>query len=92
MLRSSLVISLLFAAASVSAQDSCSDAATERCKGAEKDVREPVENSGAVPPKSSLARSKYARPTAAPSGGGSEEVLPRGRASKWHSFLPGMFR
>jgi hypothetical protein len=25
-------------------------------------------------------------------GGGDEDVLPRLRAPKWHSFLPGMFR
>jgi hypothetical protein len=25
-------------------------------------------------------------------GGGDDDVLPRLRAPKWHSFLPGMFR
>ncbi len=92
MLRSSLVLSLLFATASACAQDSCTVTGGERCKGAASEAREPVEQSGAAPPRSSVARSKYAKPTAAPSGGGTEEVLPRGRASKWHSLLPGMFR
>jgi type IV secretory pathway TrbL component len=45
-------------------------------------------------------RSKYAgpsalAPSAARSGGGGDDddsPLPRSRGSKWHSFLPGMFR
>ncbi len=92
MLRSCLALSLLLASASAFAQDGRTGAATEGCQGAETQSREPVASSVAAPPRSSLARSKYAKPTATPSGGGSEDMLPRGRASKWHSFLPGMFR
>ena len=31
-------------------------------------------------------------PAASAGGGGEDDVLPRLRAPKWHSFLPGMFR
>jgi hypothetical protein len=53
-------------------------------------------------PKATAVRSKYAKPTAAAAalpapargggGGDSDNALPRSRGSKWHSFLPGMFR
>lgn len=92
MLRSSFALFLLFASVSALAQDDRKVTATAGCQVAETHVPEPVEDSGAAPPRSSLTRSKYAKPTAAPSGGGHEEVLPRARGSKWHSFLPGMFR
>ena len=43
----------------------------------------------AVPP---VARSTP-RPAATGGGGGeSDAVVPRARAGRWHSFLPGMFR
>ncbi len=31
-------------------------------------------------------------PAGSTGGGGDDDVLPRLRAPKWHSFLPGMFR
>lgn len=91
MLRSSLALFLICASASAMAQAG-RDVPADACQATETRVRAPLEDSGAAPPKSSLARSKYAKPTAAPSGGGGEDVLPRARGSKWHNFLPGMFR
>ncbi|HET6396899.1 MAG TPA: hypothetical protein VFF91_08685 [Pseudoxanthomonas sp.] len=41
----------------------------------------------AVPP---AARSTGRAP--AGNGGGDSDTVPRARANKWHSFLPGMFR
>lgn len=91
MLRSSLALILSCASASAMAQVG-RDVSADTCQAMEAQARAPVEDSGAAPPKSSLTRSKYAKPTAAPSGGGNDELFPRARGSKWHSFLPGMFR
>ena len=47
-------------------------------------------------PKASATRNKYAKPASASPGGGGggsdDDALQRVRGSKWHSFLPGMFR
>lgn len=91
MLRSSLALFLICASASAMAQGGRT-VTTDACQATETQVRAPVEDSGAAPPRSSLTRSKYARPTAAPSGGGGDDLLPRARGPKWHNFLPGMFR
>ena len=48
--------------------------------------------------RAAAVRNKYAAPAAvlspSPRGGGDDDEtpLPRSRGSKWHSFLPGMFR
>lgn len=48
--------------------------------------------------RATAVRNKYAAPAAvlspSPRGGGDDDEtpLPRSRGSKWHSFLPGMFR
>ena len=48
--------------------------------------------------RATAGRNKYAAPAAvlspSPRGGGDDDEtpLPRSRGSKWHSFLPGMFR
>ena len=41
------------------------------------------------------AACEYSRPSAATGGGGGNEaeaLAPRSRGTRWHSFLPGMFR
>jgi len=90
MLRLGLVLLLTCASAQAMAQNgrhptagSCQESALS--KGSS-------EPSTAPAPKASVARSKYAKPSAIPSGGGDDDVLPRARGNKWHSFLPGMFR
>lgn len=92
MLRLSLVLFLICASAQAMAQNgrdasegSCEEAALPTPSSSR---QAPV----AVPNKASVTRSKYAKPAAIPSGGGDDDVLPRARGNKWHSFLPGMFR
>lgn len=92
MLRLSLLLLLTCASAQVMAQNgrhatagSCQESALSRASSSE---QSPV----SVPNKASVTRSKYAKPAAVPSGGGDDDVLPRARGNKWHSFLPGMFR
>jgi hypothetical protein len=92
MLRIGLVLFLICASAQAMAQNGRNLAASGcPSEEAETKVRD-AEASNASPAKASAARTKYARPVAAPSGGGNDDVLPRARGSKWHSFLPGMFR
>lgn len=67
------------------------------CQETEAVARDDAAQAGAAHPKASATRNKYAKPaSASPSGGGGgggdEDALQRGRGSKWHSFLPGMFR
>ena len=101
MLRASFALLLICASATALAQSgrgvqanatSCQEIAD---KAAENPL--PVESR----PKATAVRNKYAKPTAAAAlpapargggGGDSDNALPRSRGSKWHSFLPGMFR
>ena len=48
----------------------------------------------AAPPANSAPSSNKpsVNPAGSTGGGGDDDVLPRLRAPKWHSFLPGMFR
>lgn len=91
MLRPSLALILICASVPAIARDG-REMAADACQVAQVPSRASVEESSAAPPKSAVTRSKYAKPAAAPSGGGGDEVLPRPRGSKWHSYLPGMFR
>lgn len=93
MLRSSLALLLICAGAPAFAQNSRAPV-DDACQSTETHVREATEAPAASMPRSSGARNKYGRKTATASGGGggSDEVLPRARGSKWHNFLPGMFR
>ncbi len=91
MLRSSLALILICSSACAMARDG-RDTASDACQATETQERASVEDSGTAAPRSSVVRTKYARPTAAPSGGGADDVVPRARGPKWHSFLPGMFR
>ncbi len=55
-------------------------------------VYSPTETERTAP----AARAPAVKPSASngtsTGGGGDDDVLPRLRAPKWHSFLPGMFR
>ena len=53
------------------------------------------ERSAQAAPPASIAPSAHksgVSPASSTGGGGDDDVLPRLRAPKWHSFLPGMFR
>ena len=95
MLRLSLALLLVCASAQAMAQNGRGGPGNPgACQETEAVARDDANDSGAVHPKASAARSKYARPasSAATGGGGSDDALPRARGAKWHSFLPGMFR
>ena len=93
MLRFSLAVLLVCASAQAMAQNGRTTAANaETCQDAETAAREDASHAGASDAKAG-ARGKYAKPAHSAAGsGGNEENLPRLRGSKWHSFLPGMFR
>jgi hypothetical protein len=71
-----------------------SDALTSTGRGG--CVYSPAESERTAPAAAPAARAPAAKPSAASGtssgGGGDDDVLPRLRAPKWHSFLPGMFR
>ena len=71
-----------------------SDALTTAGRGA--CVYSPSESERSAPASASAsAAPATVKPSAGSgtsTGGGDEDVLPRLRAPKWHSFLPGMFR
>lgn len=106
MLRASLTLLLLGASAAVFAQNGraiVSGNATTCQDIADRAVAERQTEAAPAPvdarrAKAAAVRNKYAAPaTALPSatrGGGDDDdaPLPRSRGSKWHSFLPGMFR
>ena len=106
MLRASLALMLLGASAAVLAQNGrgiANDAST-RCQDLnDRAVAERTADAFPAAPDARRARApavrnKYAAPAAvlspSPRGGGDDDEtpLPRSRGSKWHSFLPGMFR
>ena len=108
MLRASLALLLLVASAAVFAQNgrgiangtagTCQDVADRTV--AERPADAVPTASDARRARATAVRSKYGAPAAltTPStptrGGGDDDdtPLPRSRGSKWHSFLPGMFR
>jgi hypothetical protein len=94
MLRLGLTLFLICASAQAMAQNGRNAAAhAGACQETETMARDEAAQAGAAHPRASAARSKYAKPAASPSGGGGgDENMPRTRGSKWHSFLPGMFR
>jgi hypothetical protein len=59
-------------------------------------VYSPTETERTAPAAAPAARAPAVKPSASngtsTGGGGDDDVLPRLRAPKWHSFLPGMFR
>ncbi|MBA3930162.1 hypothetical protein J2X02_000968 [Pseudoxanthomonas japonensis] len=106
MLRASLALLLLAASAAVFAQNgrSIANGNTSPCQDvADRAVAErPGDAASSAPDarraRATAVRSKYGVPASlTPSttrGGGDDDdtPLPRNRGSKWHSFLPGMFR
>lgn len=106
MLRASLALMLLGASAAVLAQNGrgiANDTSTS-CQDLS-DRAVPERTADAIPAapdarraRATAVRNKYAAPAAvlspSPRGGGDDDEtpLPRSRGSKWHSFLPGMFR
>ena len=95
MLLLSLAVLLVCASSQVMAQNGRTTAAhSGACQDAEAVAREDAGHTTSTSDsKAAAARSKYAKPANSATGnGGTEENLPRLRGSKWHSFLPGMFR
>ena len=106
MLRASLALMLLGASAAVLAQNGrgiANDASTSCQDLNDRAVAERTADALPAAPdarraRATAVRNKYAAPAAvlypSPRGGGDDDEtpLPRSRGSKWHSFLPGMFR
>jgi hypothetical protein len=94
MLRISLALLLTCASAHALAQNGRNAAPNPgACQETEAVARDEAAQAGASHPKASATRNKYAKPASAASGGGGgDDSMPRARGSKWHSFLPGMFR
>ncbi len=106
MLRASLALMLLGASAAVLAQNGrgiANDASTSCQDLNDRAVAERTADALPAAPdarraRATAVRNKYAAPAAvlspSPRGGGGDDEtpLPRSRGSKWHSFLPGMFR
>jgi hypothetical protein len=106
MLRASLALMLLGASAAVLAQNGrgiANDASTSCQDLNDRAVAERTADTIPAAPdarraRATAVRNKYAAPAAvlspSPRGGGDDDEtpLPRSRGSKWHSFLPGMFR
>ena len=106
MLRASLALMLLGASAAVLAQNGrgiANDASTSCQDLIDRAVPERTADALPAAPdarraRATAVRNKYAAPAAvlspSPRGGGDDDEtpLPRSRGSKWHSFLPGMFR
>jgi hypothetical protein len=96
MLRLIIALLLVSASAHALALNNRADSVVPSCQATEAMGRdEPAQAAGAVHPKTAVpVRGKAAKPTINPgSGGGNDDdIQPRLRGSKWHSFLPGMFR
>lgn len=100
MLRVCLAVLLVCASAHAMAQNGRAGTANGgACQDTEMTARETSARDDAIQPgpnasRASAARTKYAKPAHAGGrgGGSSDDGLPRQRGSKWHSFLPGMFR
>ena len=106
MLLASLALMLLGASAAVLAQNGrgiANDASTSCQDLNDRAVAERTADALPAAPdarraRATAVRNKYAAPAAvlspSPRGGGDDDEtpLPRSRGSKWHSFLPGMFR
>ena len=106
MLRASLALMLLGASAAVFAQNGrgiANDASTSCQDLNDRAVAERTADALPAAPdarraRATAVRNKYAAPadvlSPSPRGGGDDDEtpLPRSRGSKWHSFLPGMFR
>ncbi|MET0654548.1 MAG: hypothetical protein ABWY94_03115 [Pseudoxanthomonas sp.] len=96
MLRISLALLLTCASAHALAQNGRNTTPNPgACQETEAVARDEAAQTSGSPSKASVARNKYAKPASSSvggGGGGGDDSLPRTRGSKWHSFLPGMFR
>lgn len=96
MLRLSLALLLVCASSHALAQNGRGTPPSPgACQETEATTRDDAVQSGSAAVKANAARSKYVQRAATSTsvgGGGSDEVLPRSRGTRWHSFLPGMFR
>ena len=97
MLRLIIALLLVSASAHALALNNRADSVVPACQATEAMGRdEPVQVTGVTHSKatSPVRSNKTAKPAINPgSGGGSDDdIQPRLRGSKWHSFLPGMFR
>jgi hypothetical protein len=97
MLRLIIALLLVSASAHALALNNRADSVVPNCQATEAMGRdEPAQAAGVVHPRAALpVRSKTAKPAINPGtggGGNDDDIQPRLRGSKWHSFLPGMFR
>ncbi len=99
MLRLIIALLLVSASAHALALNNRAESVIPACQATEAMGRdEPVEAAGVAHSKAiapARGNKKSAKPAINPGsgGGGSDvDVQPRLRGSKWHSFLPGMFR
>jgi len=96
MLRLIIALLLVSASAHALALNNRAESVVTNCQATEAMGRdEPVQAAGAVHSKAAVpVRAKTSRPAISPGGGGGndDDNQPRLRGSKWHSFLPGMFR
>jgi hypothetical protein len=97
MLRLIIALLLVSASAHALALNNRAESLITNCQATEAMGRdEPARAAGVVHPKATApAHPKTAKRAINPGtggGGNDDEIQPRLRGSKWHSFLPGMFR
>jgi hypothetical protein len=96
MLRLIIALLLVSASAHALALNNRADSVVPDCHATEAMGRdEPTQAAGAAHPKTiGPIHAKPSKPAINPGGGGGndDDLQPRLRGSKWHSFLPGMFR
>lgn len=97
MLRLIIALLLVSASAHALALNNRADSVVPSCQATEAMGRdEPANAAGVAHVKAATpVRGKTAKPAINPGNGGGgndDDVQPRLRGSKWHSFLPGMFR
>ena len=96
MLRLIIALLLVSASAHALALNNRADSVVPHCQATEAMGRdEPAQATGVVHPRATSPVRKAARPAITPGNGGGgndDDNQPRLRGSKWHSFLPGMFR
>jgi hypothetical protein len=94
MLRLIIALLLVSASAHALALNNRADSVVPNCQATEAMGRDEPAQAGVAQAKAaSPVHAKAAKPAINPGGGGNDDDLqPRLRGSKWHSFLPGMFR
>jgi hypothetical protein len=95
MLRLILALLLVSASAHALALNNRAVTVVPSCEATEAMGREEPAQAGVITPKASAVHNKSAKPALNPGhggGGNDDDNQPRLRGSKWHSFLPGMFR